>query len=262
MENVDRCGVCFERKHSQRRPLCSEHARFCEDCEASYVRTALGDRFMFPLKCMEAACEVAVTLTAVQSLGFLSEEELRKFERFSKSVQRKELLYCPNPACAAAVTIGGVKEQTTTCDECQTSFCTTCRGKSHFGPCDVAPEQHIGYRSSLGYASWRTCSCGATLELTAGCNAVICICGRKQCFTCGAAIPRLHHACPQGCQLVNFEGDGTDDEKTSGLHFRLHERIGELHIGESFLSRVFSMFASFAASADMGDCDFGGSDRF
>ncbi|KAI5834944.1 hypothetical protein K523DRAFT_360231 [Schizophyllum commune Tattone D] len=220
------CGICldvFQLTHSPikaaasansssklpfglRLPCPSGHS-YCIDCLSSHIKSKLdpsGDgtgagpsAIVFPIRCPECSPEEWPTgITDDVAQRVLSEKGMVMWhtQRLLDSLPK---LYCPNKQCSALVQAHeDADEPRAECPSCMQAMCVPCRVAWHqdlsceefqaLPPDERDPED----RALLELAraqSWRRCpECMVIVELTVGCNHMICRCGTHFCFRCGS----------------------------------------------------------------------------
>ncbi|KAL1695837.1 hypothetical protein GGG16DRAFT_86208 [Schizophyllum commune] len=189
-----------------RLPCPSGHS-YCIDCLSSHIKSKLdpsGDgtgagpsAIVFPIRCPECSPEEWPTgITDDVAQRVLSEKGMVMWhtQRLLDSLPK---LYCPNKQCSALVQAHeDADEPRAECPSCMQAMCVPCRVAWHqdlsceefqaLPPDERDPED----RALLELAraqSWRRCpECMVIVELTVGCNHMICRCGTHFCFRCGS----------------------------------------------------------------------------
>ncbi|KAJ3994630.1 hypothetical protein F5050DRAFT_450511 [Lentinula boryana] len=215
------CAICMESYDggSVYRVQTCEHY-YCASCLAHYVETCITDESLFPPKC----CGRTLNFTVENESGGSPVEDLVGFLEVSEidgdlsarlrakaselKVSPEDRVYCPYPRCseflgswASLKSIYGVLEtpfQNSShpapprilCTACLEYLCVLCKGPAHVHlTCPVIDEQLADdkLRDLAREKKWQTCpKCKAIIELTQGCNHIVCRCGSEFCYTCGS----------------------------------------------------------------------------
>ncbi|KAL1746746.1 hypothetical protein HDZ31DRAFT_33531 [Schizophyllum fasciatum] len=220
------CGICldvFQLTHSPinasasansstklpfgiRLPCPGAHA-YCIDCLNSHIKSKLDPNndgtgagpsaVVFPIRCPECALEDWPSgITDDVARRVLSEKGLVMWhtQRLLDSLPK---LYCPNKQCSALVQAHeDPDEPMAECPSCMQSMCIPCRVPWHqdlsceefqaLPPDERSPEDRLLFELARAQ-SWRRCpECMVIVELTVGCNHMICRCGTHFCFRCGS----------------------------------------------------------------------------
>ncbi|KAJ3745999.1 hypothetical protein DFH05DRAFT_902447 [Lentinula detonsa] len=223
VEPVPTCVICMESydDDSVYRVQTCEHY-YCASCLAHYVETCINDESLFPPKCCGRTLNFTVENESGSSpvedlVGFLEVSEIDgdlsarlRAKASELKVSLEDRVYCPYPRCskflgswASLKSIYGVPETSfpfrdsshlvpprILCTSCLEYLCVLCKGPAHVHlTCPVIDEQLADdkLRNLAREKKWQTCpKCKAIIELTQGCNHIVCRCGSEFCYTCGS----------------------------------------------------------------------------
>ncbi|KAF9029115.1 hypothetical protein BDZ89DRAFT_1065639 [Hymenopellis radicata] len=187
-ENAQKtCSVCLDT--IQENPICAPCSHsFDAACIESLVSAALKDESMFPPKC----CGKAIPLELVESHIDGSVVSLYK----EKSVEYSTVLrvYCSKKTCSRF--LGARNNDSSSSpvalpctDECGQSTCNTCLNKVEDGNISIhvctQNESDEQIHQLADSKQWATCpGCRTLVELSMGCNHVLCRCGTQFCYVC------------------------------------------------------------------------------
>ncbi len=171
-------------------PICAPCSHsFDAACIESLVSAALKDESMFPPKC----CGKAIPLELVESHIDGGVVSLYK----EKSVEYSTVLrvYCSKKTCSRF--LGARNNDSSsppvalpcTADECGQSTCNTCLNQVADGNISIhvctQNESDEQIHQLADSKQWATCpGCRTLVELSMGCNHVLCRCGTQFCYVC------------------------------------------------------------------------------
>jgi hypothetical protein len=178
------CDVCTETKDDFLVvPLDCGH-NHCLDCLRMYFLHSLGrpDEAFYIPRCCNETPQIPLWYAA----EVLSETELTEYHRKLGTVNPDQKLKCSNVSCDVTIHPSWTKYDLALCMVCFQETCTICQRPAHRGECpsDEATTQllEIAQRNH-----WQRCySCGAMVQLQAGCYHITCRCRAEFCYICGA----------------------------------------------------------------------------
>mmetsp|Transcript_12651 Transcript_12651/g.38719 ORF Transcript_12651/g.38719 Transcript_12651/m.38719 type:complete len:228 (+) Transcript_12651:272-955(+) len=165
------CDICLEiHSHEAMYHLRCGHGF----CAASLLRAY--DSYGADPTCPEPTCrEMVVETDLVQLLGSEHAHKIMRIRIEKKIRGFTNMRLCPNEPCTQILLAGKEK-----CD----SFCESCQKVVHLEAVPTADPTLASVLSDLGM---RICSmCGNGVEKKDGCDKMMCRCGAKFCYKCGA----------------------------------------------------------------------------
>lgn len=167
-----KCNACLENVKKYVRFSCRH--RYCPDCIETMIKFALEFKPFQPVKC----CGV-VPLEDFRDVKSVGAEEMKQYENMvEEATHPASTLYCWDKGCNQYIPVANRKRRTGQCDACQKKTCKSCRGKSHFGPCNPDVVQQVQDETSkvlqLGESKkWKLCpNCRQMIQKNGGCNHV------------------------------------------------------------------------------------------
>ncbi|KAL2835086.1 hypothetical protein BDW59DRAFT_177191 [Aspergillus cavernicola] len=154
--------ACTETKPDMLQAQCPHW--YCKDCIIRLVTDALVDQSLFPPGC----CRVPIPLSSLRR--HLGMELSKCFEE--KDIEHRDpyKTYCSNPGYMG------------TCQTCQARTCTLCKQPAHDGVCGDTDKEVMKLAEQSG---WQQCAqCHHLIELSTGCNHIICRCKYQFCYIC------------------------------------------------------------------------------
>ncbi|KAG9003805.1 hypothetical protein FRB93_010821 [Tulasnella sp. JGI-2019a] len=170
---------------------------YCIDCTTSYLRSKLedggSDRIVFPIRCPE--CSPLIWQMDDDTAASVLTPDLLEVWHHQKLLESIPKFWCPAARCSELIATDDEMEGVqAACPSCQTQICVACRSTWHN---DLTCEEYQDLpenermpedRAVLELAraeNWRRCpSCHVIVELTQGCNHMICACKFEFCFRC------------------------------------------------------------------------------
>ncbi|KAJ7598759.1 hypothetical protein C8J56DRAFT_814955 [Mycena floridula] len=221
-----KCGICLEPFQVTNNPVraavsanvsaripfglclpCPKEHSYCVDCLSTYIQSKIDPNgkgegslaaVVFPIPCPECklldwpkGIEVDVAERVLTEKGMISWHQQKLLDTLPR-------LFCPYSDCSTLVQAHeDPDEPQAQCPSCNRLMCVPCRVIWHKGlNCEQYQALPLDERSpadrlllELAQAkNWRRCpKCSVIVELTFGCNHVICrLCGCHFCFKCGA----------------------------------------------------------------------------
>lgn len=234
------CIVCFDEVDSMEstcRLFLCKHV-ICDNCLSMHIKVRLDEGDVAGVACPEPNCKLPISeemLAHVFGMGSAEQSRFEQLKTLKFVDMSKNLAWCPSPGCGRAVSwprqersdnTEKAKATTVICS-CGTSFCFTCK---HLGGHEPAPCQTFSdFLKNLAVVrkqmqdethQWlsknsKTCTCGAIIQRSGGCNHMICsVCGRHFCYVCGQDWAP-HRGQPGGfdyyaCRLPNSGSNTTE----------------------------------------------------
>lgn len=166
------CAVCLAHPVVDGR-ACAECSTgsFCIDCLGEYVRAAVKDRALLPLRCGEAQCRAVIPAAAVA--GAVDRELARRYrvaveDRETQARRVRRRVEARIGAGAGAAPPDRDAAQETDGDE-------------------ELDEEDEAVLELLRTEGWQRCpDCGIGVEKVLGCRHMKCVCGGQFCYGCGA----------------------------------------------------------------------------
>ncbi|XP_019101861.1 PREDICTED: probable E3 ubiquitin-protein ligase RNF144A-A [Camelina sativa] len=215
------CSICLDDNLDISQMFCVNKCRhqFCSNCVKRHIELRLFEGSV--IRCPHYRCKSKLTFGSCVDI---LTPELRK--TWNKRIKEDKIpitdrIYCPNPTCAALMSIkklskpikqAGVRRYFSTfttearfrrhCFECFHLLCINCRVPWHSDlSCNdymkLDPNSTAGDRKLKALANqrlWRQCGkCNQMIELSEGCIKVICRCGHRFCYKCGAKAGDCDH---------------------------------------------------------------------
>jgi len=234
------CIVCFDEVNLEssacKISLCQHTV--CDNCMAMHIKVRLDEGDVSGVACPEPNCRLPITEDILKRIFGSDSPEQARLEQLKtlKFVDMsKNMAWCPSPGCGRVVSYPSqgekVKAMTVVCS-CGVSFCFTCKqiGGHEPAPCqsfaDFLKDLALVRRQMQDETNkWlsknsKTCSCGAIIQRSGGCNHMICsVCGRHFCYMCGQDWAP-HRGQPGGfdyyqCRLPTSAGNTSDSSPTA-----------------------------------------------
>ncbi|KAM7213809.1 hypothetical protein V8F06_010805 [Rhypophila decipiens] len=154
---------------------------YCRECAKKHCQAALGDDTLFPPRC----CNQPIRFDLMRR--YLDQDTLDKIEAKRIELSTPNKVYCHKASCSTFVPPQRIINGVATCPKCSSKTCTICKSASHPGK-DCPADEGVKQVLNLGRVQgWQRCySCRNLVELTQGCNHMICKCGVQFCYACGA----------------------------------------------------------------------------
>ncbi|KAH7179283.1 uncharacterized protein B0J16DRAFT_387116 [Fusarium flagelliforme] len=153
----------------------------CRTCFVTLINTTLNDESLFPPKC----CGQPIPITASNHSRFITESMVTGFEEKKIEFETVDRTYCSNAKCSNFIPPSFTTEDTASCTVCWATTCVRCKRPGHRGLCPVddVSQKVLDLEEKRG---WKRCvKCGHLIELTLGCNHMVCSCGHEFCYVCG-----------------------------------------------------------------------------
>ncbi|KAF8117066.1 hypothetical protein N665_0012s0078 [Sinapis alba] len=175
------------------------HHQFCSECVKQHIEVRLLEGSV--MTCPQFRCNSNLTVTGCANLLTPKSRKIWIQRIRECLIPFEERVYCPNPKCSALMHITELsklnKEAVVKrcCEKCGEPFCTKCKFPWHDNlSCDDYKIMHPNLRENelklhalANQKMWRQCGkCQHMIELSKGCVHVICRCGHKFCYRCGA----------------------------------------------------------------------------
>ena len=138
---------------------------YCDDCLASYVKTALEPDGTFPPQC----CKLPITLTSARA--YLHHELIKRYEEKHAEILAACSLLCAQPGCRVVIPPEEIVENLGHCLACNNYTCIRCRLQKHKDqPCPTDAELKDVMKLAKAQG-WQACyRCNNMIELNFGCN--------------------------------------------------------------------------------------------
>ncbi|KAL8838195.1 MAG: hypothetical protein Q9170_002238 [Blastenia crenularia] len=196
-EDNDRAAICIICRDDS---ISSEAVRMrcghqhCTDCVKLCFDLAMKDKNLFPPQC----CSEPIAFTEVQS--FFSENFRKEFEERQVELSTSNRTYCSNEECSSFIAPSAIEDGKATCPKCYSETCALCKGELH-GAGDCPQDPAVVSLMAMAFTEgWKQCSeCHNMVELTYGCNHMVCICKAEFCYACGSPW--------KTCRCDNFDED-------------------------------------------------------
>ncbi len=159
-----RCVACREDKKffDVARVPCRHE--YCRDCLEDLFQMSLTDESLFPPRC----CRQPIPMKLVRM--FLESQLVQAYEAKKIEIETPNRTYCCSQICSAFIQAESITDDVSTCLNCSTTTCTTCKAATHVGDCpsDTTLQQVLEIAAENG---WQRCySCWRVVELDHGCN--------------------------------------------------------------------------------------------
>ncbi|VYS59244.1 unnamed protein product [Arabidopsis thaliana] len=169
------CSICFNNVLEAEKmfsvAICGH--QFCVECVKHYIEVKLLEGGV--PRCLDYQCESKLTLTSCGNLLTPKLKAIWKQRIEEELILVAERVYCPNPRCS------GLMSKT----ELSTSTEEDFRGIVRLGPNPT--KNDIKLKVLANQQKWRQCAkCQHMIARIEGCNVIICRCGYKFCYKCGA----------------------------------------------------------------------------
>ncbi|KAK4210438.1 hypothetical protein QBC37DRAFT_442729 [Rhypophila decipiens] len=153
---------------------------YCRECAKKHCQAALGDDTLFPPRC----CNQPIRFDLMRR--YLDQDTLDKIEAKRIELSTPNKVYCHKASCSTFVPAQRIINGVATCPTCSSKTCTICKSASHPGK-DCPADEGVKQVLNLGRVQgWQRCyKCRELVELTQGCNHMICRCGAQFCYVCG-----------------------------------------------------------------------------
>jgi hypothetical protein len=185
------CVVCAEDFLSTHTvTLACEHT-WCRDCMTAQFEEATRNEGAWPPKC----CRQDIPLPQVAQL--LVAGIRARFAAKSIEWATINRTYCHNPACASFIPPSDIEDRRGLCQACTSETCTECKGAYHAQPpCpDIATENDRMLEAMAREEGIPRCpSCRSYVQITHGCNHMVCRCRAAFCYECSETWK--HCRCP------------------------------------------------------------------
>ncbi|KAL8941438.1 MAG: hypothetical protein Q9216_002243 [Gyalolechia sp. 2 TL-2023] len=170
------CGDELSAKEQLRVP-CGDF--YCRQCMEHLFESAMKAESLFPPRC----CGEHIPFNLVDHL--FDTTFARRFHEREIELSTAHRTYCANPSCSTFIKAEDIKEGKGTCPVCSWETCVTCKGIAHEEECpeDPAVKSLMALAETEGYKQCHACK--LMIELTFGCNHMICQCGAEFCYECG-----------------------------------------------------------------------------
>ncbi|EOA28884.1 hypothetical protein CARUB_v10025138mg, partial [Capsella rubella] len=199
------CSICMNddinADHMFGNELCGH--KFCSDCVRSHIEVKLA--MSSSVTCPGYKCNSRLSYRLC--VNILTPELKEKWEQKIKddSIPVTNRGYCPNPRCSTLMSeteLSGQFGFRQYCVKCNEPFCINCKVPWHSNlSCNqynrLHPNQTVNdilLMELVNEKRWRQCrKCQHMIELSEGCSSLICRCGHKFCYDCGADTGSCYH---------------------------------------------------------------------
>lgn len=158
------CVSCDDKSDSRTFTAPCKH-NYCDDCLASYVKSALEPDGNFPPLC----CNLPITLQSARA--HLPHDLVKRYEGKYAEVFAACSLLCAQSGCCVVIPQEKIVEGLGHCIACNSYTCTRCRLQEHEGkPCPTDAEQE-DLMQLAKEKGWHVCyRCNNMIELNFACN--------------------------------------------------------------------------------------------
>ena len=138
---------------------------YCDDCLASYVKSALEPAGTFPPVC----CNLPITLQSARA--HLDHDLVKRYEEKQSEIVASCSLVCAQSGCCVVIPSENIVDGLGHCLACNNYTCTMCRMQAHKkDPCPK-DEELRELKELAKKKGWQTCyRCNNMVELNVGCN--------------------------------------------------------------------------------------------
>lgn len=165
---------------------------YCDECLASYVKSALEPDGNFPPRCRN------LPITLQSARPHLHYDLVKSYEERYAEINAACSLLFARPGCCVVIPQEKIVEGLGHCTACNNYTCTRCRLQKHrdkLCPTDAEQEDLLKLAKEKGWC--RCYRCNNMIELNFGCNHMTCICKAEFCYVCGTIwkncnCPRFH----------------------------------------------------------------------
>ncbi|PYH29936.1 BRcat and Rcat domain-containing protein [Aspergillus neoniger CBS 115656] len=181
---------------------------YCRSCLADLFESSMTDESLFPPRC----CRQPIDLTTARI--FLKSDLVEQYQKKKVEYETPNRTYCYSSNCGAFIDISHISGEVATCPDCGHTTCANCKGRAHTGDCpdDSSLQQLLATAQENG---WQRCfSCWRVVELSYGCNHMICHCGAEFCYNCGLEWKKCeceqwneHRLLARAYQIIDREAD-------------------------------------------------------
>lgn len=141
-----------------------EHS-YCNDCLASYVKSALEPDGTFPHLC----CNLPITLESVRA--HLHHDLVKRYEEKHAEIIAACSLVCAQPGCCVVIPPEKIVEDLGHCLACNYYTCTRCRQREHKDKACATNAEQEELLKLAKEKGWQACyRCRNMIELNFGCN--------------------------------------------------------------------------------------------
>ncbi|KAI5803587.1 hypothetical protein DFH27DRAFT_461932, partial [Peziza echinospora] len=170
---------------------------WCLGCLTSRFAAVLTDQALWPPSCCFKGSPFLEM--EVIALNLLGQDQYQAFVSKKEEYETKTPLYCPVKTCSAFIPnankVSPLGTQTSTssassnaavCGVCQTRVCIRCSQVWHPANQECVPdEETLQVKKLAEEEMWASCpDCERIIELSQGCNHMICICKKEFCYVC------------------------------------------------------------------------------
>lgn len=158
----------------------------CKYCLRKLFKKASKDNEFWPLQC----CKKNIDLELAKKV--LSKKSRYIFNQKNLEINSKKKMYCQNIICSQFICLDSVTTDLVKCTKCGTSNCTICKrsapypsehGKNICSHGQLEEEKQL--EALILAENWKKCpECNQPIELSRGCNHIICKCGTHFCYFC------------------------------------------------------------------------------
>eukprot|EP00435_Cladocopium_sp_Y103_P020007 s3396_g4.t2 len=232
------CIICFDEvdlAQSACKLFLCKHV-VCDNCMSMHIKVRLDEGDVAGIACPEPNCRLPISEDMLKRIFGAESAEQAKYEQLKtlKFVDMsKNMAWCPSPGCGRVVSYPNQERSekssmaTTVVCTCGCTFCFACKHLNGHEPvpcqafADFLKDLAVVRRQMQDETNkWlaknsKTCTCGAIIQRSGGCNHMICsVCGRHFCYMCGQDWAP-HRGQPGGfdyyqCRLPTSEGNTTE----------------------------------------------------
>ncbi|KAG8627162.1 hypothetical protein KVT40_004645 [Elsinoe batatas] len=154
--------------------------QWCKACLEDLFQKATIDETLYPPRC----CGERIMAEEVKSV--LSGVTVQAYTAKVPEWETKNRVYCCMHSCAAWIPPSQVHNGVGTCLSCGTGTCITCKHQAHVDR-DCPEDESV--RKLLDLAldrGWQKCpECNRMVQISTGCNHMVCLCKTEFCYKCG-----------------------------------------------------------------------------
>ncbi|KAJ8970697.1 hypothetical protein NQ317_000595 [Molorchus minor] len=234
---LESCGCCFDEELiPEECYCCMKGCMFCKECVRTGAEAIVGNaQFKFP--CFNK-CDSEFSLHTLQMVL-----PRKTFDRIVQKIASEDIRRAnvdgleTCPFCDFAMVLPD-NEKIFKCinQECLIESCRTCRHKSHIPlRCnEIEYDEDVRRRTyienKMTEALTRTCyNCAKKFIKSSGCNKMVCVCGAKMCYQCGAAVSDYRHFGSGKCPLHSNDAE-IDLRRVLEGGTRAKQELGDVQI--------------------------------
>ncbi|EOA29317.1 hypothetical protein CARUB_v10025598mg, partial [Capsella rubella] len=198
------CSICFEDVNADEMFLVHTcHHMFCSECVKNHIEVRLAEGYM--MTCPQYKCKTKLVYNDCVNILTPKVKEMWEQRNIEESIPVTDRVYCPNPTCSALMSVTNfsqLNEVKQCCVKCGEFFCVNCKVPWHsdlschgYKKLHPNPTENDKKLQNLADCKrWRQCSkCKQMIERSDGCFFLLCRCGHKFCYQCGADAGYCYH---------------------------------------------------------------------